>query len=215
MENMASLLIRAFGDDYADFHDEPNNVSRGIFRAFINGCTKLFYKIAPGVDKTSALPLAKFLAIAINFGPDRALFAYKSCDQMWVKFASEFEDLFFYKHFIDDSFASAVPYLFNLRDLFNVYFRDWRFEPIDRKSMEDESAIPFSQDRNVLPQQVLLFPIMQALLLVQEELLLRVLELFLKTVLDQIGQKKVLQARMKLIKSILRKLLIVFIARVR
>ena len=81
--------------------------------------------------------------------------------------------------------------------------------------MEDESAIPFSQDRNVLPQQVLLFPIMQALLLVQEELLLRVLELFLKTFLDQIGQKKVLQARMKLIKSILRKLLIVFIARVR
>ena len=81
--------------------------------------------------------------------------------------------------------------------------------------MEDESAIPFSQDRNVLPQQVLFFPIMQALLLVQEELLLRVLELFLKTVLDQIGQKKVLQARMKLIKSILRKLLIVFIARVR
>ncbi len=30
MENMASLLIKAFGDDYADFHDEPNNVSRGI-----------------------------------------------------------------------------------------------------------------------------------------------------------------------------------------
>jgi len=53
------------------------------------------------------------------------------------------------------------------------------------------------------------------LFLLQEELLLRVLELFLKTVLDVIGQKKALQARMKLIRSILRKLLIVFIARVR
>jgi len=137
MENMASLLIRAFEDDYADFHDEPNNISRGIFRAYINGCTKLFYKIAPGVDKTRALPLAKFVAIAISFKPDRALFAYKNCDQMWVKFVSEFEDLFFYEHFIDDSFASAVPYLFNLRDLFNVYFRDGRFELIDMKSKED------------------------------------------------------------------------------
>ena len=56
---------------------------------------------------------------------------------MWVKFVSEFEDLFFYEHFIDDFFASAVPYLFNLRDLFNVYFRDGRFELIDMKSKED------------------------------------------------------------------------------
>ncbi len=39
MENMASLLIRAFADDYADFHDKPNNASLGIFRAIINGCT--------------------------------------------------------------------------------------------------------------------------------------------------------------------------------
>ncbi len=37
MENIASLLIKAFGSDFADFHDEPNNVSRGIFRAFVNG----------------------------------------------------------------------------------------------------------------------------------------------------------------------------------
>ncbi len=59
---------------------------------------------------------------------------------MWVKFAREFEDLFFYEHFIDDSFAIAVPYLFNLRDLFNVYFPDGRFDPIDRKSKGDESA---------------------------------------------------------------------------
>jgi hypothetical protein len=44
MENMASLLIKAFGDDYADFHDEPINVSQGVFRAFVNGCTKLFKK---------------------------------------------------------------------------------------------------------------------------------------------------------------------------
>jgi hypothetical protein len=33
-----------------------------------------------------------------------------------------------------------MPYLFNLRDLIKVYFRDGRFEPIDRKSKEDESA---------------------------------------------------------------------------
>jgi len=138
MGNMASLLIRAFGDDYGDFHDEPNNIYRGIFRAFINGCTELFYKIAPGVDKTCALTLAKFVAIAISFGPDRTLFSYKNCDQMWVKFASEFEYLFFYGHFIDDSFASAVPYLFNLRDLFNIYFWDGRFEPIGT------SETPFS-----------------------------------------------------------------------
>ncbi len=95
MENMASLLIKAFGDDYADFHDEPNNVSQGIFRAFVNGCTKLFKKVALGVDKTSALPLMKFVAIAISFGPDRALFAHKNFDQMWVKFEREFEDLYF------------------------------------------------------------------------------------------------------------------------
>ncbi len=57
-----------------------------------------------------------------------------------MKFASDFEDLFFYEHFIDDFFANAVPYLFNLRDLFNVYFRDGRFEPIGRKSKGDESA---------------------------------------------------------------------------
>jgi hypothetical protein len=143
MENMASLLIKVFGDDYADFHDEPNNVSPGIFTAFVNGCTKLFSKIAPGVGKTSALPLAKFVAIAVSFGPDRALFAYKNRDQMWVKFASEFEDLYFYEHFIDDSFANAVPYLFNLRDIFKVYFRDGRFEPINRKSKEDESAFSY------------------------------------------------------------------------
>jgi len=115
MGNMASLLIKAFGDDYADFHDEPNNVSRGIFREFVNGCTKLFNKVALGVDKTSALPLAKFVAIAINFGPDRALFAHKNCDQMWVKVEREFEDLYFYEHFTDNSFVNAVPYLFNLR----------------------------------------------------------------------------------------------------
>ncbi len=73
MENIASLLIKAFGSDFANFHDEPNNVSRGIFRAFINGSAKLFHKVASGVDKTSALPLMKFVAIAISFGPDRAL----------------------------------------------------------------------------------------------------------------------------------------------
>ncbi len=136
---MASLLIRAFGDDYADFHDEPKNVSRGIFRAFVNGCTKLFSKIASVVNKTSALLLAKFVAIAFSFGPERALFAHKNCDQMWVKFACEFEDLYFYEHFIDDSFANAAPYLFNLRDLFNIYFGDGRFDPIDRKSKGNES----------------------------------------------------------------------------
>ncbi len=124
MENMASLLIKAFGDDYAGFHDKPNNASWGIFRAFVNGCVKLFNKVASGVDKTSALPLAKFVATAISFGPDRALFAHKNCDQMWVKFEREVEDLYFYKHFTDDSFVNAVPYLFNLRDIFNVYFRD-------------------------------------------------------------------------------------------
>ncbi len=80
----------------------------------------MHYKVAKWADKTSALPLAIMLAIAISFGPDRALFACKNCDQMWVRFASEFEQLFFYQHFIDDSFASAVPNLFNLKDLFNV-----------------------------------------------------------------------------------------------
>jgi len=140
MENMASLLIRAIGNDFADFHDEPINVSRGIFGAFINGCTKWFYKVSERVDKTSALPLAKFVAIAINFGPDRALSAYKNCDQMWVKFANGFADLFFYEHYADNSFVSAVPYLFNLRDLFNVYFRDGKFEPLDRKDKGTESA---------------------------------------------------------------------------
>jgi hypothetical protein len=134
MENMASLLIRAFADYYADFNDKPNNASRGILRAFINGCTKLFSQIALRVDKTSAVPLARFVALAIRFGPDGALFAYKNCDQMWGKFASEFKDLFFYEHIINDSFANAVPYFFNLRDLFNFYFRDIRFEHIDRKS---------------------------------------------------------------------------------
>ncbi len=101
----------------------------------------MFNKVALGVDKTSALPLTKFVAIAISFGHDRALFAHKNCDQMWVKFEREFEDLYFYEHFTDDSFVNAVPYLFNLSEIFNVYFRDGGFEqPVDRKSKGDESA---------------------------------------------------------------------------
>ncbi len=140
MENIASLLIKAFGSDFANFHDEPNNVSRGIFRAFINGSAKLFHKVASGVDKTSALPLMKFVAIAISFGPDRALFAHKNCDQMWVKFEHGFGELYFYEHFTDNSLVNAAPYLLNLREIFNLYFRDGRLELIDRKSKGNESA---------------------------------------------------------------------------
>jgi len=140
MENIASLLIKAFGSDFANFHDEPNNVSRGIFRAFINGSAKLFHKVASGVDKTSALPLMKFVAIAISFGPDRVLFAHKNCDQMWVKFEHGFEELYFYEHFTDNSLVNAAPYLLNLREIFNLYFRDGRLELIDRKSKGNESA---------------------------------------------------------------------------
>jgi hypothetical protein len=81
---MASFLITAFGGYYADFHDKPNNVSRGIFRAFVKGCVKMFSKISVDIDKTSTLFLAKFAkALSISFGPDRALYANKDCDQCW------------------------------------------------------------------------------------------------------------------------------------
>ncbi len=98
---------------------------------------------------------------------------------MWVKFASDFEDLFFYEHFIDDFFANAVPYLFNLRGLFNVYFRDGRFEPIGRKVREMKVLFTSSKDRKALLQHVTLSPITYALLPLQEKLLLRIQELFL------------------------------------
>jgi len=174
----------------------------------------LFSKIAPGVDKTSALPLAKFVALAISFGPDRALFAYKNCGQMWVKFASEFEDLFFYEHFIDDSFANAVPYLFNLRDLFNVYFRDGRFEPIDRKSEGDESAFPLLTRSESTSTASTPFPRYVGVAPPTGETTINSSRAVSEDSFRSNRSEKALQARMKLFKSVLRKLLIVFIARV-
>ena len=38
MKNIACPFIRAFGDDYTKFHNNPNDSSRGIFRAFVNDC---------------------------------------------------------------------------------------------------------------------------------------------------------------------------------
>ncbi len=50
------------------------NFIRSIFRGFANGCVQMFIRISEQVDKTSGLPLAKFVAKAISFGFDRAIY---------------------------------------------------------------------------------------------------------------------------------------------
>jgi len=54
-------LIWALGEDNAKFHNKHNDVSRGIFRAFVNGCVQIFSWICEQVHRTSKVPLAKFV----------------------------------------------------------------------------------------------------------------------------------------------------------
>jgi hypothetical protein len=61
MQTVAYPLIRAFGDDHSKFHKK-------------HGCVQMFIRISEQVDKTSGLPLAKFVAKAISFGFDRAIY---------------------------------------------------------------------------------------------------------------------------------------------
>ncbi len=116
---MVSLLTRAFGGDYGEFHDKLIDDSTGIFNAFVKGCVKMFSRISEEVDRTSTLSFANFVEKSISFGPDRALFAYKNCDQMLVKF-----DCGLYESYTDNLIGNAVPYLPNLREICNVHFRE-------------------------------------------------------------------------------------------
>jgi hypothetical protein len=42
MTNVVYPLIWALGEDNAKFHNKPNDVSKGLFRAFVNGCVQMF-----------------------------------------------------------------------------------------------------------------------------------------------------------------------------
>jgi len=42
MTNLVYPLMWALGEDNAKFHNKHNDVSRGIFRAFVNGCVQIF-----------------------------------------------------------------------------------------------------------------------------------------------------------------------------
>ena len=42
MTNVVYPLMWALGEDNAKFQNKPNDVSRGLFRAFVNGCVQMF-----------------------------------------------------------------------------------------------------------------------------------------------------------------------------
>jgi hypothetical protein len=75
--------MRAYGPAYAHFDKREKDATKSIFRAFIKGTSQIFSILAGNIDKTSSIPLAKFIIISICFGIDRANLAYQDMDLMW------------------------------------------------------------------------------------------------------------------------------------
>ena len=93
LENMIPILIKAYSPTYAHFDRREKDATKSIFRAFIKGTSQIFLILAGDTDKTSSIPLAKFIITSICFRIDRAIFTYKDMDLMWEGLEHEWEDL--------------------------------------------------------------------------------------------------------------------------
>ena len=133
MEIMIPILIKPYGPTYAHFDRREKDATKSIFRAFIKGTSQIFAILAGDIDKTSSIPLAKFIITSICFGIDRAIFAYKDMDLMWEVLKHEWEDL----HFMQEpGIHLNLPHLTEIRDIFDHFFRDSRYDSffLSRKS---------------------------------------------------------------------------------
>ncbi len=81
---MIPILIKAYGQTYAHFDRREKDATKSIFRVFIKGTSQIFSILVGDIDKTSSIPLAKFIITSICFGIDRAIFVYKDMDVMWA-----------------------------------------------------------------------------------------------------------------------------------
>ncbi len=64
-----TLGTLSIGWQNGEFHDKPNDNSRGIIKAFVNGYVKIFSGISEEVHRTSTLPFANFVVKSFSFGP--------------------------------------------------------------------------------------------------------------------------------------------------
>jgi len=128
MENTISFLTRAYGPAYAHFDKREKDATKSIFRAFIKGTSQIFSILAGNIDKTSSIPLAKFIIIPICFGINRAIFAYKDMDLMWKDLEHEWEDLHLTVQVQGSNIYLKLPHLPEIRDIFDHFFRDIRYD---------------------------------------------------------------------------------------
>jgi hypothetical protein len=126
MENIISILTRAYGPAYAHFDKREKDATKSILRAFIKGTSQVFSISAGDIDKASSIPLAKFIIISICFGIDRAIFAYKNMDLMWKNLEHEWEDLHLMVQVQGSNIYLKLPHLPKIRDIFDHFFRDTR-----------------------------------------------------------------------------------------
>jgi hypothetical protein len=64
-----------------------------FFSAFIKGTSQTFSVLAGDVDRTSSIPLAKYVILLICFGLDRAIFTNKDIYLMWKALEYDWADL--------------------------------------------------------------------------------------------------------------------------
>ena len=101
-------------------------------RLFLNHCAAVFDAIADSRDKHNLYSLARFLAISIVFGIDRALRSLNDKDNLMIFFLYDTADFFPTTIYDKPEINKKAPNLIPARDAYYWFFRIDDFDPQDK-----------------------------------------------------------------------------------
>ena len=134
-DNRAQDLYRFFYDLYKVAFQHFDSRTQEILTTYLTYCSRVFDEVAHVDDKQNFSTQARFLAIAICFGIDRALTGLKHKDSLFRDFSHNAADEFHTLVYDKNELVLKVPELPYARDLYSDFFRKDSFHPLDKGSV--------------------------------------------------------------------------------
>jgi hypothetical protein len=146
-DQRAYRLFQFFYELYRYGFQQFDEQTHEIFQTYLTYCARVFDEVAHPEDKETFSTQARFLAIAICFGIDRALTGLKYKDKLFREFQHVTYDNYHTEIYDKHELVQKVPELPAARDLYLDFFRNDQFDPIlnNKVPMLDPLGVSYAE----------------------------------------------------------------------